>query len=144
MSDSCFSPGENLWDLAFEPTCKIPIVRQLAFELCESFQSIYIHSFVQTISQACFANDESVSTLIFEFHSEISVIIEGFAFGGCGSLQSICLLTSLRDVSVLAVAGCGVRGVTGDSGNQFLRVSRSFLSDFSGSRLIRHFDQKQT
>jgi hypothetical protein len=67
------------------------------------------------------------------------VSFANYAFCDCRSLHSICIPATLRQITGLAMAGSGIRNITVDVDNRFLRVCGDFLTDFDGRCLIRYF-----
>jgi hypothetical protein len=126
ISKFCFALCHSLSTVFFEPGCHLSVFGELVFTCCESLQSICIPP-VQTLSESsfagcfrlekviisagienlggfCFGGCKSLSTVIFECGSYLSVLGEG-VFYGCASLRLI-RLPPIKTLSGSSFACC--------------------------------------
>jgi hypothetical protein len=71
------------------------VIGRYAFANCSSLSSICIPSSVEKLSDYCFEECQSLSTIEFEIDSHLSRV-EQSVFSGCSSLSSIWIPSSLR------------------------------------------------
>jgi hypothetical protein len=95
ISTGCFSRCHSICSVKFASCCRISNLRESAFEICSSLQSVSILSSIETISKSCFSLCRALSNVIFEPCPRISSLGQ-CAFWGCSELRSMCVPASVE------------------------------------------------
>jgi hypothetical protein len=137
LSKASFAACSSLLNLTFESDSKLSVVGPFAFQTCQRLPQICLPRSLKTLGQKCFIRCKALSSVTFEAGAALFVIEAG-AFGHCEALKAICLPASLQSVTA-PFAESGISAIAVDANNAHLSLSKPFLLDFAGSRVIQAY-----
>jgi hypothetical protein len=105
--------------------------------------SICVPSFVEDLSESCFAGCSRLSSVTFESDSALW-LIGNYAFSRTPQLLHICFPPALRQLEALALAGSNFDEISIADGNCDLKASGPFILDFDGLTVTNFFGRADT
>jgi hypothetical protein len=118
-----FSLGE---DLEADCLCKLGLsqICPEAFLDCSALKSLYIPASIEILGEKCFLDCSSLSQIIFEPGSQITVLGSG-TFDHCSSLTSICIPANVESIGEGCFRNCtSLVEVSFEPGSKLTRIYR--------------------
>jgi hypothetical protein len=143
LCTKCFQSCALLTSLSFQSGSRLRRIEASIFSRSAELRSLCIPASVEVLCKNCLASCVMLSTLTFESGSRLTRI-EAWAFFSCQQLKSICIPASVQMMDGSAFGHCGISKITIERGNRYFRVSGKFLTNSTGTSLIRYFGSDAT
>jgi hypothetical protein len=129
LNIGCFRACGTVLTVGFESGSRVSCIKEEAFSMCESLQSICFPSCLESIGHHCLFECTSLSTVTFEPGSKLSYI-GPCAFQGCAALSSICVPSGVERIYRDCFSACKrLSAVTFESGSKLSWIEQQAFAN---------------
>jgi hypothetical protein len=139
-----FRGATKVQAINFAPGSRLTKIRSGALRGCPSLKSICFPASLAILPSHLFIDPDQpsdqhhVETVTFEPGSKLREI-EDLAFLGCDCLKRFRIPASVEKIYGMSFGDCGLETIEIESGNKCYQISDSFITDLTGTQIIRYF-----